>query len=290
MLSPWMLIWALAVLDFFWLPVAGLTVTARSVLIVVAATALLGGIAFVYERLRPDKRIATSARVGSELIAYCAVGAVLSYLTVTLRAPLVDQELVALDRSMGLDWLATARWLGAHPGVNFVLEVAYDSLIVQIVGLILLLPGIGMAHRSHELLWSFILTSLICILVSAAWPAGGAFVQYQTNVTTPYVQHFIGIRDGTMKVLDLQQVQGIIQFPSFHVALAMILTYAVRGIRYLFPALLTINVLVVLATPVIGGHHFADVFAGGILTAITLFLMHRSDRFRKEVERPPLPG
>jgi membrane-associated phospholipid phosphatase len=63
-------------------------------------------------------------------------------------------------------------------------------------------------------------------------------------------------------------------------ALAVCCAYAARGIRILFPLLLALNLLVILATPLIGGHHFADLVGGALLTALVLFV------FRKKGGQP----
>jgi membrane-associated phospholipid phosphatase len=91
----------------------------------------------------------------------------------------------------------------------------------------------------------------------------------------PYVQQFLALRDGHLKIIDLRQLQGVVQFPSFHLAMAVILTYAVRGIRVLFPVLLAWNALVIAATPLVGGHHFSDLWGGALVTLLVILLMRR---------------
>ena len=70
------------------------------------------------------------------------------------------------------------------------------------------------------------------------------------------------LRNGEMTRISLTQVNGLITFPSFHAALAIILIYASRGVKVLFPAFLVLNLLMLAATPTVGGHYFIDIIAG----------------------------
>lgn len=74
-----------------------------------------------------------------------------------------------------------------------------------------------------------------------------------------------GLRDGSVRVLDLTMLMGIVSFPSFHATLAAIFIWAFRAIpRFAVPGGAW-AVLTILATPVFGGHYGADVIMGLIL-------------------------
>jgi hypothetical protein len=116
----------------------------------------------------------------------------------------------------------------------------------------------------------------ICEICSGLWPAVGAFGYYNIEMDRGYVQAFLGLRDGTITTIGDQRVQGIIQFPSFHMGLGMLLTYVARGMPILFIFLLEVNILLVLSTPHIGGHHFADLWGGIALAVASIVIVRKA--------------
>jgi hypothetical protein len=266
----WLLTLTIGMITAAWLPVAGMTLVVPSLLSPTLGSVALMLLSRFYSRRRPRLRIAALARTMAELIAYVAVAAVLSYLVTTLNRPLIDDQLVAADRTLGLDWPAMYGWIAAHPRLHDVLCLAYASLIPQMILLQVVLHFRGDIERGRELTWLLIATSLGCILLSGPFPAVGAFGYFHTEIDQPYVQQFLALRDGTLRAIDLGRAEGLVQCPSLHLALALVFVYAARGLRVLFPCILLLNLLVIAATPAVGGHHFADLWAGGALTALAL--------------------
>jgi hypothetical protein len=62
--------------------------------------------------------------------------------------------------------------------------------------------------------------------------------------------------------LSPNELRGLIAFPSFHIVLAFVATYYARNLRWLFPAYLLINLIVLPAVLAHGGHHLCDIPAG----------------------------
>ena len=66
--------------------------------------------------------------------------------------------------------------------------------------------------------------------------------------------------------------KGLIGFPSYHAALPLIVAWYGREIPYLRWPLIAVNAVVVVATPIQGGHYVIDVVAGfGVAVAAILF-------------------
>ena len=65
-------------------------------------------------------------------------------------------------------------------------------------------------------------------------------------------------------------MQGLVTFPSFHTSLAIITTYAVRGIRFVTLPVAILNGLVIVSTLPEGGHYLIDVIAGAIISIIAI--------------------
>ena len=70
------------------------------------------------------------------------------------------------------------------------------------------------------------------------------------------------VRDGTLRHLDLFALAGIVTFPSFHAASAVLYLWALWPVRWMRPIALVANAAMLASTPVDGGHYFVDLIAG----------------------------
>ena len=68
-------------------------------------------------------------------------------------------------------------------------------------------------------------------------------------------------------------MEGIVRFPSFHTALAVIFTYAHRGIRWSFPPVAALNGVMLRSIPSEGGHYLVDMIAGGAVALVAIGLV-----------------
>ena len=73
-------------------------------------------------------------------------------------------------------------------------------------------------------------------------------------------------------------LEGMVSMPSFHTTLAILFIYALRHMRYLLLFSIPLNVTMILSTPTQGGHYLADVFAGLLLSALTISTLRSSSR------------
>ena len=73
----------------------------------------------------------------------------------------------------------------------------------------------------------------------------------------------------------LADAEGLIGFPSYHTVMAILTTYAVRGIRRLFWPVAIWNALVIIAVPVDGAHNICDVAAGMLVAWGSIAVAHR---------------
>ena len=93
-LRLWIAIAIVAAVDLIWLRANGMTMAIDPTQAIAFCAAAL--LSFVYTRLRPDRRIAELATALTQIIAFTVVGAILSYLTVTAKFPLVDSQLAGV--------------------------------------------------------------------------------------------------------------------------------------------------------------------------------------------------
>jgi membrane-associated phospholipid phosphatase len=245
--------------------------------LLLAGCAFLSAIWLIYSRWRPEPAFAGLASTALLFLLGTVATGVFSYLLAGLsRRPLFDAQFAALDQALGLDWLAYRQVMLSTPALARFTSTCYALLGVELILLILTLDLIGRPQRARELFVGFMITALGAILIGAAFPAAGAFVHYASPEMRgeAYVAQYLGLRDGSIQVFDLMRMEGIVQFPSFHAALALVCSYVVRGTRLFWPPLL-VNLLVLLATPPAGGHHFTDVIAGLIVATLVIAGMRK---------------
>ena len=270
--AVWALLALLIVVDVVLGGMEGLSIAPARFLQVLAGTVFMLALSYFYTYHRKDPRIATLTHLGAVTLAFTTAAAVLSYITVIWGRPLIDRYLVQMDHSMGFDWITAYDWLKMHRALYVAFGLAYFSLIIQMLVLLVSLNFLRMTSRGWELMWLFIITSLTCVIVGAVLPAAGAYGYFQIG-DDPYVHAFSALRNGSLKVLGAEEMQGVVQFPSLHIALAIVFAYAARGVRVLFPIFVILNILLVLGTPAFGGHHLTDIIAGALVALVAIMGM-----------------
>jgi membrane-associated phospholipid phosphatase len=126
-----------------------------------------------------------------------------------------------------------------------------------LIGLVLYL---GFCREARSLLTALIVAGFLTVCISGLVPAIGHLPD------APYVSAFFALRAG--QVLD-GLPQGIVSFPSYHAAVAILLTAALRRHRWLFPAACVLNGLMLVSTLSTGGHYLVDVLAGACIAWIS---------------------
>jgi membrane-associated phospholipid phosphatase len=275
----WALILSVAAIDAAGLKVQGMSLAPKPVMIGAITFIIPLAVAVIYTYLRAEPRIAAFAHIFAATWGFTIVSPILMYLAVTLSRPLIDSDLVTADSALGFHWLVVYQWFLRHPMIEELLAIAYATIVPQMIFLIFTLNLIGQIERCWEMLWLFMINTLICISCLAVWPASGAFGYFHVHYYDSYPHTFFELRSRRMEVIGAKPMEGLISFPSLHAALAIIYVYSVRGIRYLFLPLMVVNVLMFFSTTVIGGHHFVDLVAGGMMCVGVVLILRRSNLF-----------
>jgi len=281
-ISETQLLWAIIAvvigIDALWAWLAGIRITPN--LAAISAFFVFVAINLFYVTVRSNPLIAVFAASIAQLIASMAGGVVLSYLATTTKFPLIDRYLAAADSAMGLDWLWLFTWVREHQEISRVLGLSYTTGLYQMLILMMLLPALGRLERLREFVWLFVLATLITIPLSTVMPAAGAWAYYGVSHLTSnyYLPDFYALRSGEMHEIAMTKITGIVQFPSFHTSVALILIYVTRGIRYLFPISCLLNIVMIASAPVYGGHHFTDIFAGLAVAPLAIVILRAWQR------------
>ncbi|WP_231944021.1 phosphatase PAP2 family protein [Burkholderia stabilis] len=89
---------------------------------------------------------------------------------------------------------------------------------------------------------------------SSPFPAQSAFVHF--GIADPHtastVSHYDLLRIGQLRRFNLSESQGLVSLPSFHLMLALLLAYALRHVRDVFPVSIGMNAVTIVSTPTQG--------------------------------------
>jgi membrane-associated phospholipid phosphatase len=232
-----------------------------------------------YTTTRNDLRIASALNCTAQIIAFAAVGAPLSYIAASADFPLWDATIAAWDKQLGFDWMGWLAAMNNHAELHWIFAAAYSSFTVQTAAVVLAVAAAGHVLWLRQYVLSFILATLVTIVIAAVLPAQGAWGYLHLSpeyypAIHPVTQElhlatFHGLRDGSYRDLIAQGALGIITFPSLHTAAAVLLIIAMWPIKYLRWVGMLLNLTMIAATPVDGGHYFSDVIAGATIAMLS---------------------
>jgi hypothetical protein len=198
------------------------------------------------------------------LILLTNLASPMQYGAVAVGAPYADSWLAAADTRMGVNVAALAAWTRAHPTTSTMATLSYFSLLPQFCVAVLALAVL----RDRERLWEFAFHFHACLIVTIAalaiWPAVCPPAYYGFTPTidmTRLIGQIKGFHQASTTVVRFDQLEGLVSFPSFHVAGAFIVTWAFRARRRFFIPLIALNVCLVTSTFVTGVHYLIDVIA-----------------------------
>ncbi|QOZ31137.1 hypothetical protein XH92_04875 [Bradyrhizobium sp. CCBAU 53421] len=305
MAIAWSCIFACTLADAIWLPNSGLSFASGNWIAILKGIAYCGiaaaFIAIASSRLGADlRRPAVLLRRGlfmTELFwrallpisALLTAGSTLSYLIAAAKLPLRDDVLANVDHLLGFDWPSFVAATNSNSFIATLLTTAYQStgLMSQLVLAWLILQRRG--DRLAEFIAVLSLSAVALCIGMRLILAAGAFAYFHPAPHTyahfaalgdmwTFGRTFSMLRDGSLSVVDMAGVDGIVSFPSFHTMLGVMTIYAARDTRWLVVPVFIVNATMIVATMPVGGHHLADVLAGGGLTTAAILVARRSAR------------
>ncbi|MES2297490.1 MAG: phosphatase PAP2 family protein [Pseudomonadota bacterium] len=275
----------LALLEWAWAGAAGIGFgNLHRVGLMALALGVIAYVAAARVRTRLGARIARVAAAYALWVLLTASGAILTYLCAHSRVPLCDAALLRIDQALGFDWPAWYSYVAAHRSLHWVLAVAYASGGYQISAAIIYLASLEDTRPGLEFWWTSLLSAVLTALVSGIFPALGSFAYFHiAQAQAVHLPHLLALRDGSVALFNIDQMEGIVTMPSYHTVTALLLIYVFRHQRHLRLPVLVLNVLMLASTPSMGGHYVADMLGGLAVTAVSIWLVRRGLRWRARV-------
>jgi hypothetical protein len=211
---------------------------------------------------------------GTEAIALFSTISLLAPLCAVVMAstnlPLADAALARADYVLfGFEREKLVATVMRWPVFMTVVQVVYHSLVIQPSLLLAVLFATGRGQRGWTLLFAWCLSLAVILLIFPLFPALGSppyFLDFEET--------FIGARDGSLRTFGVKALTGIIEFPSFHAAAAVLLGWGFAGAGRLGKPFVLLNVLM-FGSALIAGHYLVDLIAGGAIAAGAILLAGR---------------
>ena len=242
--------------------------------------------------------VASRARYSSERISSIARGAcnllqgllfaqvawlslrVLGHVTMMPSLPYTDDMLASWDSYLGLDWLGYFDLLRQSSSALHYLHVSYYVFGPVLVISFVLLALSRDQRRARYLLETSLVAAFLSIVIGMFFPARGATAYHVVDqaVIIPEfvklpglyaVEAMANVRGDAPVLLDLDLVPGLVCFPSFHTAGAIIIVVCFWRTALFLPALL-FSAGMIASIPVYGGHYFVDMLSGTALAIAVL--------------------
>lgn len=166
------------------------------------------------------------------------------------------------------------RW---RPVLAQTLAAAYATLLPQTVLVMLALVTARRYRALDTFIVAYGLAACATIVVAAIMPAVSPLALLNldpaaypnTDLVTPteVARQVVALRTGHLNLVALSGAQGLVAFPSFHTAGALLLAAAWRHVPFLRWPGLALNAVMLLSVLSVGTHYLVDLL-GGLVVAV----------------------
>jgi len=279
----WIPIAAMGVVLLFGVVLNGFSFEPVALAIPTGIAVALAVIAYLHAFAKADQadpKLIFSLGAISQLFFVVIIMGPLTYVTSVTNWPLQDHALLAIDRAMGMDPEAIARCVNDHDWLAELLLRGYGLIKVMLLAVPVALTLTLRFVRLQVFVFAFSIALIITVAISTFVPAVGTyyglniapsqFASLDTSLYKAQLRDILALRAGSLRHLEMLELTGIVSFPSFHAASAVLYMWALWPVRFVGGIAAALNLLMIAAAPVIGAHYMIDVFGGVALASISI--------------------
>jgi len=236
-------------------------------------------------RIADKRRIATFLEVSALFGAISLLGIFSSMMLSAIPIPYADILLSNMDRMMGFDWMAVFKPMSDYKGIMNLQASVYLSFNWQPMLLIFLLCALGLESECWLFVTAWAVALALTVVIFPFFPAKSALIVNQISPvrfpeiakggTLFFYDIMEDIRSGRLRVIGFRQLTGMITFPSFHAAAAIVIGWGYGQIPYLRWPFVLLNLTMIISAIYIGGHYLIDIVAGIVIGFGSLLISHR---------------
>ena len=218
------------------------------------------------------------------LTGFSVCAALMSLLLAATALPLADPLLAQADHalfgaSIWVDLVAIAR---AWPTAMAWLSIIYDTLTIQPLLLIVALLAVHARARLSAFLFAWMIALAVTLAIAPFAPAVAVYLHFgvgresipglRLHVAWEHVETLFAVRSGALRHLGMNSLFGIVTFPSFHAAGAVLLAWGFHGVPLLRWPFHALNAALFVSAIFVGGHYIVDLIAGSAIAIVALLL------------------
>ena len=248
------------------------------------ASAMLVALGMYIRATRPMPQMALGAIGFGIFMAFSGSVAIFIFTLFPFASPLIDPSLMTVDAALGYRWIGFVEYIAQYPAIGVALHYVYLSILPQMVGVIILLAFLHRPVDLHRFLTVGILCMIITVAFWWAFPSVGpsAFGMVSEDIqekikliaNAAYGEDMRRLSYDGISLISPSQITGVIALPSFHMIMACMVVWFTRGTLAFFPVVL-VNIAMVPATLIHGGHHLVDLFGGVFTFTVCLWAASR---------------
>jgi len=255
----------------------GFSLEARTSGKILAGIALLIGSGMLLNGLG-HSRIGSAVEATAMFLIVSITGMFVSVVLASTNLPYADDSLIRWDASLGFHWLPVYDFFRSRSDWFEWTASIYATLRWQPFLAIFILCFLNDERKCWLFIKAWVTSLALTLAIFPFFPAIAAATYYKagpvikgpTPLTWLEVLHVS--RSGSLRVLDDRSFVGLITFPSFHAAAAVLLAWAFIDVRYLRWPFLALNMAMALSAIIIGGHYLVDILSGVIIAVLSIFL------------------
>lgn len=261
----------------------GLDVAGYALSVITGLTPL--AIGQYYRFLGRDERLGTVLIASGLYILFTIFGSIFNYIFLPISFAPIDGMLMKIDGMLGYSWPAIVTFTASYPWAGKALYVVYMTTLPQLLVILVVLGFMGEQQRLHGFLLTGTIGALLSIGFWVLFPTFGAKAYHTLPewvtlaiplaVNPAYGQELMRLGTEGAQYLSPRNILGLIGFPSFHIFMALMSVVFVPRHVFFIVTIGALNLLMLPAVLVQGGHHLTDVF-GGIAFFVITYPMSRS--------------
>ena len=258
---------------------------------------VLGVTWWLYTSVRPDQRLATFAEGFTQILLILLFGTLLSYAAAAFALPLQDANLLAIDTAFGIDRSSYIGFFACRPWLHNTVTLAYFTLMPQFVFVPLVLFAAKQAQRLQQFTFAAGASLFATVVISAFTPALSTIyldLNLPVHAELPpgmgmHIPILEQLRSGVSYLIQLDAIEGLVTFPSFHTIGALLFIWALWTVHFVRWVALALNSALIAATPITGTHYFIDVAGGAVVALLAVFAAQWLSRRARSAPHPAAP-
>jgi hypothetical protein len=261
----------------------------------VLAALVVIAVGLAYRALERSEGIALGSIATGLFVLFTILASILNYLLFPLAAPTIDPVLARIDALFGYHWPDFVAMFGAWPWLGTVLGRIYLSSLPQLVLVVILLGFMEKPVALHRFLLTGIIGAALSIGIWWLAPSFGPSTMHDIPgdlansidlvVRNEYGAELLRLAIEGSALITAKDTLGVIAFPSFHTVMALMAIWFTWETRLRAPFLL-VNIAMIPAILVHGGHHLIDLAGGVAVFAVALAMARMLVLARAEHGKP----